>query len=85
MLAGVPSNESRRGARELLKALHVEHRAAAMSSQHSVGEQQRVAIARGLVNQPPVLLADERTTPLDSVRSDRDPHPQRYGRRRLDP
>ncbi|CAM5282110.1 Lipoprotein-releasing system ATP-binding protein LolD OS=Afipia felis OX=1035 GN=lolD_4 PE=3 SV=1 [Afipia felis] len=69
MLAGVPDNESRQRARELLKALDVEHRAAAMPSQLSGGEQQRVAIARGLVNRPPVILADEPTAPLDSVRA----------------
>jgi len=69
MLAGVPNNESRKRARELLTALDVEHRAAAMPSQLSGGEQQRVAIARGLVNRPPIILADEPTAPLDSVRA----------------
>ena len=69
MLAGQPNREARRRARELLDALDVGHRALAMPSQLSGGEQQRVAIARGLVNRPPVILADEPTAPLDSERA----------------
>jgi len=69
MLAGVPNDEARQRARELLTALDVQHRAQAMPSQLSGGEQQRVAIARGLVNRPPVILADEPTAPLDSQRA----------------
>lgn len=69
MLAGVPNDEARRRAVELLTALDVHHRAEAIPAQLSGGEQQRVAIARGLVNQPPVILADEPTAALDSVRA----------------
>ena len=69
MLAGVPNDEARLRALELLTALDVQHRARAMPSQLSGGEQQRVAIARGLVNRPPVILADEPTAPLDSERA----------------
>ncbi|MFZ1891791.1 MAG: ABC transporter ATP-binding protein [Formosimonas sp.] len=69
MLAGVPNKEARTRALELLTALDVQHRAQAMPTRLSGGEQQRVSIARGLVNRPPVILADEPTAPLDSERA----------------
>lgn len=69
MLADIPNGEARSKALELLTALDMQHRARAMPSQLSGGEQQRVAIARGLVNRPPVILADEPTAPLDSERA----------------
>ena len=69
MLAGMPNAQARSKALELLTALDVQHRAKAMPSQLSGGEQQRVAIARGLVSRPPVILADEPTAPLDSERA----------------
>ena len=69
MLANTPNGEARARSLELLTALDVQHRAKAMPAQLSGGEQQRVAIARGLVNHPPVILADEPTAPLDSERA----------------
>ncbi len=69
MLAGRSNAESRKRAMGLLEALDVAHRAKAMPSQLSGGEQQRVSIARALVNRPPVILADEPTAPLDSERA----------------
>ena len=69
MLAGVANYIARARALEILTALDVQHRVHAMPGQLSGGEQQRVAIARGLINQPPVILADEPTAPLDSVRA----------------
>jgi putative ABC transport system ATP-binding protein len=69
MLAGQSNAESRKRALEFLEALDVAHRAKAMISQLSGSEQQRVSIARALVNRPPVILADEPTAPLDSERA----------------
>ncbi len=69
MLAGQPNGEARARAVELLEALDVGHRAKAWPSELSGGEQQRVSIARALANQPPVILADEPTAPLDSERA----------------
>jgi putative ABC transport system ATP-binding protein len=69
MLAGIANGIARERAVALLGALDIAHRAKAMPSQISGGEQQRVSIARALVNRPPVILADEPTAPLDSVRA----------------
>jgi putative ABC transport system ATP-binding protein len=69
MLAGQSNAKSRARALELLTALDVAHRAKANPSERSGGEQLRVSIARALANQPPVILADEPTAPLDSERA----------------
>lgn len=59
-------NEVRQRASELLKILAVGERASHKPSQLSGGEQQRVAVARALINNPTLVFADEPSGNLDS-------------------
>jgi putative ABC transport system ATP-binding protein len=63
-----PARASRKRAMELLEYLGVAERAQNLPSMLSGGEQQRVAVARALANRPSLILADEPTAALDSVR-----------------
>jgi putative ABC transport system ATP-binding protein len=66
-LAGMPRGRARRRAAELLGHLGVDGHARAFPGRLSGGERQRVAVARALMNHPPLLLADEPTGALDSA------------------
>ena len=64
---GLADNDSR--IEELFDALGVSHVSARKPSQMSIGEQQRVAVARSLAHKPALVLADEPTGNLDSDNS----------------
>ena len=67
-IAGTSSN-SEKEARDLLKAVGLEDQIHKRANKISGGQAQRVAIARGLINKPSIVLADEPTGNLDSVTS----------------
>lgn len=67
MLAGVNGRRTRQQAEELLDMVGLSHRRTHYLRQMSGGEQQRVAIAVALANNPSILLADEPTGELDTA------------------
>lgn len=66
LIAGESQSAATKKAMELLKIMGLEERAHHKPSQMSGGENQRVAVARALINRPDVILADEPSGSLDS-------------------
>lgn len=65
-IKGVKSREAEKRAKELLKFMGLSNRETHKPSELSGGEKQRVAVARALMNNPEVILADEPSGSLDS-------------------
>ena len=65
-IAGTSQKKAKEQARELLQFMGLTDRASHKPAELSGGEKQRIAVARALVNNPPVILADEPSGSLDS-------------------
>ena len=70
-LVGLPSEKMKKRSSKLLKLVGMEERKNHRPDELSGGEQQRIAIATALANDPPIIVADEPTGELDSESGER--------------
>jgi len=66
LLQGISSHERKKRTQDILEKVGLEGKQNRLPSQLSGGQQQRVAVARAMVSQPRIILADEPTANLDS-------------------